>query len=230
MDDYAAFAAIYDDWASHMTEDVPFYLQLVRDADGPVVELAVGNGRVAIPVAKETGKRIIGIDRSPAMLALARDGAAEADVDLELHEGDMRDFEIDEPAALVYCPFRALLHLPTWEDKRQVFERVSAALRPGGRFAWNAFVFNPNIASRNDGKWDVHAGIKHRVDHVPADNRIDITLESGGTVSLWWATRSEWDGLLDVSGLETEALYGDFDRTPFDESSGEFVWVARKPG
>jgi hypothetical protein len=49
-------------------------------------------------------------------------------------------------------------------------------------------------------------------------------------VSLWWATRSEWGGLLDVSGLETEALYGDFERTPFDESSGEFVWVARKPG
>ena len=100
----------------------------------------------------------------------------------------------------------------------------------GGRFVWNAFVFNPTIAAANDGKWDEHAGIKHRVDHIPADNRIDITLAAGGTVSLWWATRSEWEGLLDVSGLETEALYGDFDRTPFDESSGEFVWVARKPG
>ena len=230
MDEYAAFAAIYDDWASHMTEDVPFYLELVREADGPVVELAVGNGRVAIPVAKETGKRIVGIDRSPAMLALARDAAAETGVDLELHEGDMRDFEVEEPAALVYCPFLALLHLPTWEDKRLVFERVSAALRPGGRFVWNAFVFNPKIAAANDGQWDEQAGIKHRVDHTPADNRIDITLESGGTVSLWWATRSEWEGLLDVSGLETEALYGDFERTPFDESSGEFVWIARKPG
>jgi SAM-dependent methyltransferase len=126
MDEYAAFAAIYDDWASHMTEDVPFYLELVREADGPVVELAVGNGRVAVPIAQETGKTIIGIDRSPAMLALAKEKAAEADVELELHEGDMRDFLLDEPAALVYCPFRAMLHLPTWSDKRRVFERVAA--------------------------------------------------------------------------------------------------------
>ena len=72
-------------------------------------------------------------------------------------------------------------------------------------------------------------GICHRVDHFPGDNRLDITLESGGSVSLWWVTRSEWEALIDVSGLEVEALYGDFERTPFDESSGEFVWVARKP-
>ena len=167
MDEYAAFAAIYDDWASHMTEDVPFYLELVREADGPVVELAVGNGRVAVPIAQETGRRIIGIDRSPAMLALAREKAAEAEVELELHEGDMRDFELDEPAALVYCPFRAMLHLPTWSDKRRVFERVAAALAPGGRFVWNSFVFNPRIAAENDGEWAVERGIRHRVDHFP---------------------------------------------------------------
>jgi hypothetical protein len=139
------------------------------------------------------------------------------------------DAELDEPAALVYCPFRALLHLPTWSDKRRVFDRVAAALAPGGRFVWNSFVFNPRIAAENDGKWDVQHGIRHRVDHFPADNRLDITLESGGSVSLWWVTKSEWEGLVDVSGLEVEALYGDFERTPFDEQSGEFVWVARKP-
>jgi ubiquinone/menaquinone biosynthesis C-methylase UbiE len=229
MDEYAAFAAIYDDWASHMTEDVPFYLELVREADGPVVELAVGNGRVAVPIAQETGKKIIGIDRSPAMLALATEKAADAGVVLELHEGDMRDFALDEPAALVYCPFRAMLHLATWSDKRRVFERVAAAVAPGGRFVWNAFVFNPRIAAENDGKWAVQAGIRHRVDHFPGDNRLDITLESGGSVSLWWVTKSEWEGLIDVSGLDVEALYGDFERAPFDDQSGEFVWVARKP-
>ena len=179
MSHYEAFAAIYDEWASHMTEDVPFYVELAREAEGPVVELAVGNGRVAIPVAREIGRQVIGTDRSPAMLAQAREKADAAGVDLELREEDMRDFQLEEPAALVYCPFRALLHLPTWEDRRRVFERVAAALRPGGRFAWNAFVFNPHIAAENDGKWDEHAGIRHRVDQTPADNRIDITLESG---------------------------------------------------
>jgi ubiquinone/menaquinone biosynthesis C-methylase UbiE len=227
---YDAFAAIYDDWASHMTEDVPFYVELAKETDGPVVELAVGNGRVAIPVAQAIGRPMLGIDSSPAMLEVARERAAEAGVELELQEGDMRELVLDEPAALIYCPFRALLHLPTWRDKRTVFERVAASLRPGGRFVWNAFVFSPHAAVRHDGYWQEQAGIKHRVDHFPGDNRIDITLAAGGKVSLWWATRSEWDGLLDAAGLETEVLYGGFEREPFDESSEEFVWVARKPG
>jgi len=229
MSEYDAFAAVYDDWSSHMTEDVPFYVELAREAEGPVVELAVGNGRVAIPVARETGRKVIGIDRSLAMLAEARKRAEEAGVELELREGDMRDLELDEPAGLVYCPFRSLLHLPTWGDRRRVFERVAAALRPGGRFAWNSFVLSPHRAAESDGNWEVHAGVRHRIDHVPADNRIDITLESGAHVSLWWLTRGEWEGLIDVAGLEVEALYGNFDRRPFDEEGREFVWVTRKP-
>ena len=229
MSAYEPFAAIYDDWASPMTEDVAFYVELAKEADGPVVELAVGNGRVAIPVARAVG-HVLGIDLSPAMLAQARERAAEAGVALELREGDMRELELEEPAALIYCPFRGLLHLPTWADRRRVFERVAASLQPGGRFAWNAFAFNPHIAAANDGVWADQVGIRHRVDHVPADNRIDITLEAGGSISLWWVTRSEWEGLIDVAGLEVEALYGWFDRRPFDETSEEFVWVARKPG
>jgi SAM-dependent methyltransferase len=229
VDSYRAFAAIYDDWASHMTEDVPFYVELAREAEGPVVELAVGNGRVAIPVAQAIGRRLLGIDSSPAMLAQARERAAQAGVELDLREQDMRDFTLEEPAALVYCPFRAMLHLPTWQDKRKVFERVSAALLPGGRFVWESFVFNPHRAAESDGQWAVQAGVRHRIDHVPADNRVDITLESGASVSLWWATRSEWEGLVEVAGLEVDALYGSFDRVPFDEDSTEFVWVARKP-
>jgi SAM-dependent methyltransferase len=229
VSEYDAFAAIYDDWASHMTEDVPFYVELAREAEGPIVELAVGNGRVAIPVARETGRKVIGIDRSPAMLAEARKRAEAAGVELELRQGDMRDLELEEPAGLVYCPFRSLLHLPNWRDRRRVFERVAAALRPGGRFAWNSFVLNPHRAAASDGNWEVQQGIRHRIDHVPADNRIDITLESGAHVSLWWVTRGEWEALIDVAGLEVEALYGDFDRRAFDEESGEFVWIARKP-
>jgi SAM-dependent methyltransferase len=229
VSDYEAFAPIYDDWSAHMTEDVAFYVELARAAEGPIVELAVGNGRVAIPVARETGRKVIGIDRSPAMLAEAGERAAAAGVELELREGDMRDLELAEPAALIYCPFRSLLHLPTWADRRRVFERVAAALQPGGRFAWNSFVLNPHRAAASDGNWEVQSGVRHRIDHVPADNRIDITLESGDHVSLWWVTRGEWEALIDVAGLEVEALYGDFDRRPFDEESREFVWVARRP-
>lgn len=237
MSDYDPFADIYDEWAQGMTEDVPFYVQLAREAEGPIVELAVGNGRVAIPVARETGRKVIGIDRSPAMLAQARERVREAGVDVELHDGDMRDLELEEPAGLIYCPFRALLHLPTWADRRRVFERVAAALRPGGRFAWNVFVFDPMIAAgyadrlrrRPDGKtWEW-------TEYDPTDARIDITayVEQPGKderrLSLWWINRSEWEGLIDVAGLEVEALYGGFERQPFDADSQEFVWVTRKP-
>jgi hypothetical protein len=206
MSEYDPFAEIYDEWADVMTEDVPFYVELAREAEGPVVELAVGTGRVAIPV--------------------------------ELHERDMRDFELEEPAALVYCPFRGLLHMPNWADRRRVFERVATALRPGGRFAWNAFVFDMDIATRLDGRVRPHGPTSQIWEYVQYDqtaNRIDIRAWVGQPgvderkLSLWWVNRSEWEGLIDVAGLEVEALYGWFDRRPFDEDSREFVWVARKP-
>jgi len=226
---YDAFAPIYDDWSPHMTEDVPFYVELARETDGPLVELAVGNGRVAIPVARETGRRVLGIDNSPAMLAQARERAEAAGVALELREGDMRELELDEPAGLVYCPARSLGHLPTWADRRLVFERVFAALRPGGRFAWNFFVFDPRIAVSVDGEWQEQNGIRHRIDQFKHDNRVDVTLESGAKISLWWLNRSEWEALIDVAGFEVEALYGGFGKQPFDENANEFVWVVRKP-
>ena len=219
------FAVAYDRWAADMTEDVPFYVELALEADGPVVELAVGTGRVAIPVAQATGRTVIGIDSSPAMLEQAR--AAGGDV-LDLRLADMRELELEEPAALVYCPYRALLHLPTWADRRLVFERVAASLSPGGRFAWNAFAFDHAIAARLDGMRQEEP-VPHTLRYAVGDGRIDIVLDSGDTSSLWWATKNEWLGLLDVAGLETEALYGWFDRRPFDDESREFVWVARKP-
>ena len=222
-----AFADRYDDWSAAMTEDVPFYVALAGEAEGPLVELAVGNGRVAIPVALETGRKVIGIDSSPAMLEQARRRAAEAAVELDLLEGDMRELALGEPAGLIYCPFRALLHLPTWADRRRTFERVAEALRPGGRFAWNAFAFDHRIAARLDGQHHDDP-VPHSLTYAVGDNRIDITLDGGGTSSVWWATKNEWLGLVDVAGLEVEALYGGFDRQPLTDESREYLFVARR--
>jgi ubiquinone/menaquinone biosynthesis C-methylase UbiE len=224
------FAVSYDQWSAPMTEDVPFYVGLARETDGPLVELAVGNGRVAIPVALATGRPVIGIDSSPAMLAQARERAAEAGVALELREGDMLELELelDEPAALIYCPFRALLHLPTWADRRLVFERVAASLRPGGRFAWNAFAFDHQIAARLDGVQQDDP-VPHTIRYGVGDNRIDIVLEDGASSSLWWATKNEWLGLVDVAGLEVESLHGGFSGEPFDDESREYVFVTSRP-
>jgi trans-aconitate methyltransferase len=219
-----AFAERYEEWSAHMTDDIAFYVELGKQANGPLVELAIGNGRVAAPVARATGRTVIGIDTSPAMLDLAR--ATGASLDLRL--GDMRDLALDEPAALIYCPFRALLHLPTWADRRQTFERVAASLVPGGRFAWNAFALDHNVAQRLDG---VHqdAPVPHTVRYAVGDNRIDLVMDDGGTSSLWWATKNEWLGLIDVAGLELESLHGGFAGEPFTDESREYVFVVRRP-
>jgi SAM-dependent methyltransferase len=223
-----AYADRYNEWSAHMTADIPFYVGLASRSDGPLVELAVGNGRVAIPVARATGRRVIGIDKSPAMLTQARLNAARAGVDIELREGDIRDLALTDPAALIYCPFRALLHLPTWADRRRTFERVAAALRPGGRFAWNAFAFDHRVAAQVDGVRQADP-VPHTIRYAVGDNRVDIRLDDGSVGSLWWATKNEWLGLLDVAELDLEALYGGFDGEPFDDASSEYIFVARRP-
>ena len=230
MSAYDAFAEVYDDWTGPIgDDDVDFYVSLAAEARGPVVELAVGNGRVAVPIALRTGRRVIGVDISPAMLAGASDRAHAAGVELDLRLGDMRELALGETTDLVICPFRSLLHLPGHDDRLRVFRRVATTLDPGGRFAWNAFVFDPEIAAGLDGQWREQGGVRHRVDYHFDERRIDLTLDGGPTVPLWWAEPEEWDRLVEESGLELEARYGWFDRRRFDESSREAVYVARKP-
>ncbi len=60
------------------------------------------------------------------------------------------------------------------------------------------------------------------------DNRIDIVRDDGARSSLWWATKNEWLGLLDIAGLQVEALYAGFAREPFTDDSREYVFVARR--
>lgn len=91
----------------------------------------------------------------------------------------------------------------------------------------DAFAFDHRIAARLD--------LEHQKSPVPhtgrysvGDNRIDITLDDGGKSSLWYATKNEWLGLLDVAGLRLEALYAGFAGEPFDDDSREYVFVARR--
>ncbi len=140
----------------------------------------------------------------------------------------MCELTVTEPAALVYCPFRALLHLPTWADRRRTFERVAASLRPGGRFAWNALAFDHRIAARLDGRRQPEP-VGHTNHYSVGDNRIDLVRDDGATSRLWWATKNEWLGLIDVAGLEVEALYGGFAGEPFTDDSAEYVFVTRRP-
>ena len=72
-----------------------------------------------------------------------------------------------------------------------------------------------------------HAPYLRLLDAMTAD-RVDLILDDGSKSSLWWATKNEWLGLIDVAGLQLEALYGGFAGEPFGDDSGEYVFVARR--
>src|SRR3954470_512752 len=113
---YDAIAELYDPWSASVVEDVGFYLEEARRAGGPIVELGIGTGRIAVPIAAD-GIRVIGVDSSPGMLEVCRERAQEeglADL-LDLRLGDLRSPPVDERVRLVTCPFRAFLHLLTDE-------------------------------------------------------------------------------------------------------------------
>ena len=211
-------------------------------AGSAIVELAVGTGRAAVEIARQTGRPVVGVDMSAGMLEVARAKAAAAGVEglVDLRLGDMRGLgegalALAAPAALVLCPFRSVLHLRGGEEKAELFRAVAAVLAPGGRFAWNAFVFDPHAAASADGYASRHGAVWEYVEHAPADNRIDLTVyrdapgNEGRTVHLWWATRSEFELLARGAGLEVESLHGWFDGSPYDDRSTEMVFVARRP-
>src|SRR5213078_1931472 len=115
---YDAIAELYDPWSASVVEDVGFYLDEARRSGGPVVELGVGTGRIAVPIAAD-GIRVIGIDSSRGMLDVCARRAALSGVELDLRVGDLRDPPVHERVPLVICPFRSYLHLHTDGERRQ---------------------------------------------------------------------------------------------------------------
>ena len=88
-------------------------------------------------------------------------------------------------------------------------------------------MFDHRIAIQLDG---VHRStpVPHTNHYAVAENRIDIVRDDGARSSLWWATKNEWLGLIDVAGLEVEALYGGFNKEPWTDDSHEYVFVTRR--
>src|SRR5687768_10484045 len=102
---YDAIAELYDPWSRSVTEDVGFYVAEARKAGGPVVELGVGTGRIAVPIA-EAGVRVIGVDSSARMIEACGKRAAAAGVELDLRLGDLKAPPVDpgEGMRAVLCP------------------------------------------------------------------------------------------------------------------------------
>jgi SAM-dependent methyltransferase len=227
---YDAIAELYDPWSVSVVEDVGFYLDEARRSGGPVVELGVGTGRIAVPIAAE-GIRVIGIDSSRGMLDVCARRAALAGVEVDLRVGDLRDPPVRERVPLVICPFRSLLHMHTDEDRRAVLGAVQNLLLSGGRFVFDVFTpATDDIAHTHDRWLEREPGIFELARWDETARTLTLTVrgpDGETTMALAWLSVDEWRALLEGAGFEVEACYGWFDRTPF-KGQDDSVWIVRK--
>jgi SAM-dependent methyltransferase len=251
---YDDFADVYDSWVASapITRlNHAFYVNKLLEPEGPVVELGVGNGRICIEVAKR-GKRIVGVDSSSKILELCRRRVREAGVSdrLTLIQADFRDFELVEPAELITIPFHSIGHLLTLQDKLAAMKQIHSQLRPGGRFIFDHFLFDPDFmqqsvphlrAELRDPESGRDRIMWEAVTRDDENQRIRIIvwtdeIDAGGTVvnrryrriNLSWLTPEQSRTLLEDAGFAIETVYGDFDENPLGEGSTHQVWVASR--
>jgi SAM-dependent methyltransferase len=230
---YDAIARVYDPWSRSVVEDVPFYVEEARRAGERVVELGVGTGRIAVPIAAER-IRVIGVDSSRAMLEVCRERAELAGVaDLvDLRLGDLREPPVTERVRLVICPFRSFLHLLTIGDRRAALGAARKLLVPGGRLIFD--VFQPSAAdiAQTNGCWlEREPGIFELAEWNRRRRRLTLSVRGPGgesTMSLAWLPAHEWRSLLEESGFRVEACYGWFDRRAY-RGGEDSVWIATRP-
>jgi len=229
---YDDIARLYDPWSRSVIEDVGFYVDEALAAGGTVVELCVGTGRIAIPIAA-AGIQVIGIDTSQGMLDVAAEQAEAAGVStlVDLRFGDMRDPPVDGTYPLVICPFRSMLHMESDEDRRAVLRAIRTLLGNDGRFVFDVFTPSAEDIAETNGTWlEREPGIFERADWDEEGRRLILRVRGDGReseMSLAWLSVREWVELLMDEGLVVEALYGWFDRSPW--AGGEdSVWVCRR--
>lgn len=237
--------------------DVAFYADLAREADGPVLELGAGTGRVSWALAAE-GVDVLGLDLSKAMLACAeakRAAVPEAARNRAVFsEGDMADFDLGRAFGLTIAPFRAFQNLLSAEAQRKCLTCVRRHLRPGGRMALH--LFDPLLEYLVPGS-EAAPTMRDEIRHPDSGRRVTREIvqrtadplrqvteaiweyqevgEDGAALrrqtvseSLRWTYRWEMRYLLELSGFEVEVEYSDFKGSP-PTYGREQIWVARRP-
>jgi SAM-dependent methyltransferase len=241
-------AALYDLDVPHgPAPAIDWFRGLARMTGGPVLELGVGTGRVAIPLAKD-GHEIVGVDRSAAMLSRAESHARRARATLRLVEADMRSFSLDRTFALITIPFNTFLML-TPDDRWACLARCREHLAPAGRLAIDVFQPDPNKVAGVDGgvrqEWRRHdaesghfvtkfSSTRSDVDATHFAWWFDEELESGEIrriireTSLHFLYRREAELLFPAAGFELDSLHGDYDGSAAEPSSPRLLIVARR--
>jgi SAM-dependent methyltransferase len=233
------FADVYDEWYHGVTDVETTVAELDALAGGgPVLELGVGTGRLAVPLAaRAPDRRLVGIDASVGMLARL----AERDPDglVERVWGDMVTDLPTGPFSLAYIAYNTLFNLTTNGAQAACFVAVAERLAPGGRFVVEAFV--PDEPPRDGDDITVRSLTADRVVlsvtvHDPGRQTasgqfIDISEADGIRLRPWsiaYSTPRQLDAMAVGAGLELEHRWESFDRTTFDDRSVRHVSVYRR--
>ncbi|MGB8360661.1 MAG: class I SAM-dependent methyltransferase [Acidimicrobiia bacterium] len=236
-----AWAPYYDDIFD--TVDDAVIDLLLRHAGNPprALELAVGTGRIAIPLA-ERGVEIVGIEVSPEMVDVMRSKPGGEVIQVVM--GDFADVGVEGRFPLVYLAFNTLFALLSQERQIECFQNVADHLEDGGRFILDCFV--PDV-TRFD-QYNTRLGVssilspaEHRYElsiHDPVGQRISSHMvkrkSDGSTVVLPVEVRYAWPAEMDLmarlAGLELEDRFGWYDLRPFNERSTSHMSIYVKPG
>ncbi len=242
MEDYGPetygdrIADVYDEWygeAGFLETGASLELLAELAGDGPVLELAIGTGRLALPLA-ERGIEVHGIDASAQMVAKLREKTGGDRIPVTM--GDFADVGVDGAYRLIYVAFNTLFALLTQEDQLRCFANAAAHLSDDGVFLIEVFV--PDLARFDrDQRFQTNSVSTTRVNldasrHDPLGQRVDsvhVVLTEDGTrlypVNLRYAFPSELDLMARLAGLELKERWGGWAREPFTASSRRHVSV-----
>lgn len=208
----------------------------LRDAarGGPALELAIGTGRIALPLAAE-GIAVDGIDIAPAMVARLREKPGGDAIGVTM--GDIADVGVEGRYRLVYVVYNSLFNLLTQDEQVRCFCNVAAHLTDDGVFVVEAFTPGYLHRLRDDQYVDAE---EIRVDkvwldvarHDPVAQRLvknHVSLTTAGIalnpVVLRYAWPSELDLMARIAGLRLAGRFGGWERQPFDARSRLHVSV-----
>jgi len=242
---YDALARYYELEYADYDVDFDFYLQLLRRTGGPILDLACGTGRVALAMAR-AGYSAVGVDRSEAMLGIARRKAGER---VELVQADLRDFDLGRRFPLVTVTLNSFMHLLEVDDQEDALERVAAHVAPGGRAVISTI--NPYSVSLQDTeskliheftKWDPEADswvtktsarevdTVEQVEHVTYfydEVRAGKVERLVTTLDFRYTYRYELELLLRQAGLDPVGVYGSYDLESYEITSPALIIVAQ---
>jgi SAM-dependent methyltransferase len=241
---------VYDLVLNDLPYGLDFYVGLARNADGPVLDVACGTGRILLPCL-QIGVDIEGLDLFEPMLNTLRKKAAVLGLSPRLHRADMSDFSLPRRYALIMIPFNAFIHNMTQEAQIRCLMRCREHLLPGGLLAFDTFFPSLEIigAQQNtrvlEGEmshpqtglpvrmfdtrsFDRVAQLQHSVNEVEllaADGSVQTVHRS--EVSSRYIYKQEMALLLRAAGFEQAEICGDFDRRPLTRESDAMIVLAR---